>query len=67
VIRLRKWLELQNTKYKNEETTFYSDSFNDLPLLETVGTAVAVDPDDRLRDVAGQRGWKLISLRGDAA
>jgi len=67
VIRLRKWLEFQNKRYKIEESTFYSDSFNDLPLLEAVGTAVAVDPDDRLRDVARQRGWKLISLRGDAA
>ena len=36
---------------------------NDLPLLEKVETPVAVDPDDTLRQVAEQRGWKILSLR----
>jgi HAD superfamily hydrolase (TIGR01490 family) len=40
-------------------STFYSDSFNDLPLLERVGTAVAVNPDGRLRRHAQRRGWRL--------
>ncbi|HUS31052.1 MAG TPA: HAD family hydrolase [Kofleriaceae bacterium] len=40
-------------------STFYSDSFNDLPLLERVGTAVAVNPDARLRRHAQRRGWAL--------
>lgn len=39
------------------QSTFYSDSFNDLPLLERVGTAVAVNPDTRLRRHAQRRGW----------
>lgn len=36
---------------------FYSDSFNDLPLLERVGTAIAINPDSRLRRHARKRGW----------
>jgi len=40
-------------------STFYSDSFNDLPLLERVGTAVAVNPDTRLRRHAQRRGWAM--------
>ena len=40
-------------------STFYSDSFNDLPLLERVGTAVAVNPDSRLRRHAQRRGWAM--------
>ncbi len=43
--------------------TCYSDSHNDVPLLEMGDTAVAVDPDPRLRAVAEQRGWRVISLR----
>lgn len=46
-----------------EGSTFYSDSHNDLPLLRLVDKPVAVDPDDRLRAEAEQRGWPVISLR----
>ena len=42
---------------------FYSDSANDLPLLEAVSDPVAVDPDARLLAVAQARGWPVISLR----
>jgi HAD superfamily hydrolase (TIGR01490 family) len=42
-----------------EDATFYSDSITDLPLLERVGTPVAVNPDARLRRVAQKRGWKI--------
>jgi HAD superfamily hydrolase (TIGR01490 family) len=42
---------------------FYSDSSNDLPLLEAVSDPVAVDPDPRLRALAQARGWPVISLR----
>ena len=42
---------------------FYSDSHNDLPLLERVEHPVAVDPDDKLRLHARQLGWPVISLR----
>jgi len=38
---------------------FYSDSYNDLPMLERVGTAIAVNPDARLRRVAKKRGWRV--------
>lgn len=42
---------------------FYSDSFNDLPLLEAVTDPVVVDPDARLLAVARSRGWPVRSLR----
>ena len=42
--------------------SFYSDSIFDLPLLEAVGTPVAVNPDIRLRRVARERGWALIDV-----
>ena len=42
----------------------YSDSHNDLPLLEHVSRPVAVDPDEQLAAVARRRGWEVISLRG---
>ena len=45
------------------ETTFYSDSINDLPLLLAVRKPVAVNPDMRLAAVAAERGWPVLSLR----
>ena len=45
---------------------FYSDSHNDLPLLERVTHPVAVDPDGQLAATAAARGWPVISLRGGA-
>jgi len=62
VTRLREWLQ-QHPSYDLSESYFYSDSQNDLPLLEMVGNPVAVDPDETLRGVAGERGWSIISLR----
>lgn len=41
-------------------STFYSDSYNDLPMLERVGTAIAVNPDARLRRHAKRRGWRVV-------
>ncbi len=46
-----------------EGSYFYSDSHNDLPLLEQVSHPVAVDPDDTLRALAVQRGWTVMTLR----
>src|SRR6056297_393493 len=43
--------------------SFYSDSSNDLPLLVRVANPVAVDPDEKLKNIATQRGWPIISLR----
>lgn len=61
VIRLDQWLE--RLGQQPGETWFYSDSHNDIPLLERVDHAIAVDPDPRLGRVAAERGWQVISLR----
>ncbi|CAM3764044.1 HAD family hydrolase [Pseudomonas wadenswilerensis] len=61
VTRLNRWL-LENG-YSLEDSYFYSDSMNDLPLLEKVTHPVAVDPDPNLRAEAEKRGWQVISLR----
>ncbi|MDQ7733426.1 HAD family hydrolase [Halomonas sp. SpR1] len=61
VTRLEKWLEDQDLTM--EGAWFYSDSHNDLPLLEIVENPVAVDPDDTLRQVAEERRWRIMSLR----
>ncbi len=61
VERLTSWLEERGLTL--DDSWFYSDSHNDLPLLEKVTHAVAVDPDDKLRAHAGARGWPVISLR----
>ncbi|MDU9391158.1 HAD family hydrolase [Pseudomonas sp. zfem002] len=61
VTRLRRWLEENGLNL--EGSHFYSDSMNDLPLLEQVDNPVAVDPDPNLRAEAEKRGWPVISLR----
>ena len=61
VTRLNKWLE--NKDYELADTWFYSDSHNDLPLLNLVGKPIAVDPDQQLKDTAEQNGWPVISFR----
>jgi HAD superfamily hydrolase (TIGR01490 family) len=43
--------------------TAYSDSVNDVPMLSAVGTAVAVNPDSELRDIAKERGWQIRDFR----
>ncbi|WP_133510499.1 HAD family hydrolase [Candidatus Thiosymbion oneisti] len=64
VERLLDWLEETATELAG--STFYSDSHNDIPLLERVDHPVATDPDDRLRRYAHDRGWPIISLRGQS-
>ncbi len=61
VRRLELWLEQQQATLS--ESWFYSDSHNDIPLLEFVDHATAVDPDETLRVLATERGWPIISLR----
>ncbi|WP_447044870.1 histidinol-phosphatase [Vreelandella sp. H-I2] len=61
VTRLEQWLHDQDLTM--EGAWFYSDSHNDLPLLEIVEHPVAVDPDDTLRKVAEERQWRIMSLR----
>jgi HAD superfamily hydrolase (TIGR01490 family) len=61
VTRLNRWLE--ENQFNLDDSYFYSDSLNDLPLLEQVANPVAVDPDPKLRAVAESRGWPVITLR----
>jgi HAD superfamily hydrolase (TIGR01490 family) len=61
VIRLKQWLADRDETLQG--SYFYSDSHNDLPLLEIVDNPVAVDPDTSLQQTAEQRGWPIISLR----
>ncbi|MEY6431746.1 HAD family hydrolase [Thioalkalicoccus limnaeus] len=63
VSRLEEWMT--DTGYDLADSTFYSDSHNDLPLLERVTHPVAVDPDPRLRACAESRGWRILSLRDE--
>lgn len=61
VTRLEEWLHAEGESL--EGAWFYSDSFNDLPLLEYVDKPVAVDPDPTLEAAAQAQGWPIISLR----
>ena len=61
VIRIKSWCEAQDQSM--EGAVFYSDSHNDLPLLQAVDKPVAVDPDERLKSEALRNGWDIISLR----
>lgn len=61
VTRIERWL--RDNDQSLDDSYFYSDSRNDLPLLEQVSHPVAVDPDPTLREIAQQRGWDIISLR----
>jgi HAD superfamily hydrolase (TIGR01490 family) len=64
IVRLEQWLTASGRRLSDfPESAFYSDSHNDLPLLERVTRPVAVDPDPRLAAVARARGWPSVSLR----
>jgi HAD superfamily hydrolase (TIGR01490 family) len=64
VARVEQWLKARAMMLADfEQSWFYSDSLNDLPLLSIVSHPVAVDPDDTLRAHAQSRGWQIISLR----
>ncbi|MDQ5850281.1 MAG: HAD-IB family hydrolase, partial [Pseudomonadota bacterium] len=64
VRRLDDWLGALGHQLANfEESAFYSDSHNDLALLERVTRPVAVDPDPELAAQAARRRWEVISLR----
>ncbi len=62
VVRLKAWLQEHDLTLI--ESWFYSDSHNDIPLLEQVSHPTAVDPDETLSGHAAMRGWPVISLRG---
>ena len=64
VTRVQQWLADRGQRWEDfEHSYFYSDSLNDLPLLERVSDPVAVDPDPTLRRQAELRGWPIVSLR----
>ncbi len=64
IVRVEAWLAGQGHRLRDfPQSTFYSDSHNDLPLLELVTHPVAVDPDPKLVAVARARGWPAVSLR----
>ena len=62
VTRVSAWLAAHGLSWQDVDTTFYSDSTNDLPLLEKVNHPVATNPDERLRQLATQRGWRILEL-----
>ncbi|SCX54877.1 HAD family phosphatase [Nitrosospira sp. Nsp1] len=64
ITRLESWLDEHNLTWLSfQESWFYSDSLNDLPLLNKVTHPVAVDPDATLKAHAEKKGWPIISLR----
>ena len=62
VTRVQAWLAARGLGWKDVETTFYSDSMNDLPLLDRATHPVATNPDERLRQLASERGWRILDL-----
>ncbi len=62
VTRVEQWLASRKLRWLDVESTFYTDSINDLSLLEKVNHPVATNPDDRLRSLATERGWRILEL-----
>jgi len=62
VSRVEQWLANRKLGWIDVESTFYTDSINDLSLLEKVTHPVATNPDDRLRALAHERGWRILEL-----
>ena len=62
VVRVSQGLAGRALDWDRVHITFYSDSTNDLPLLERSNAPVATNPDDRLRAIAGSRGWRILDL-----
>ena len=64
IARVEDWLASLGLWWGSfEQSFFFSDSHNDLPLMQKVDTPVAVDPDDKLRAHAAAAGWRILSLR----
>lgn len=59
--RVKEWMDKNG--YKDfSGTTFYSDSINDLPLLESVEKPIAVNPDEKLREISINNSWEIVDL-----
>ncbi|MFO1329517.1 MAG: HAD-IB family hydrolase [Rubrivivax sp.] len=61
--RLHRWLAARGLSLDALHSLFYSDSMNDLPLLEQVREPVVTHGDERLLALARERGWRTISLQ----
>lgn len=62
VTRVEQWLASRELGWSDVECTFYTDSMNDLSLMERVSHPVATNPDERLRAIALERGWRILDL-----
>ena len=62
VARVQAWLAARQLDWDTVDTVFYSDSINDLPLLEKVNHPVATNPDAALRAIATERQWRILEL-----
>ena len=62
VTRVAQWLAAQGLDWDGVHVTFYSDSTNDLPLLERADVPVATNPGAGLRQLARERGWRILDL-----
>ena len=62
VLRMNEWLAARSLSWADVETTFYSDSMNDVALLEKVTHPVATNPDAKLRALAQARQWRTLDL-----
>ncbi|MGH8820434.1 MAG: HAD family hydrolase [Rhodoferax sp.] len=62
VTRVEQWLAARQLGWADVDSTFYSDSINDLPLMEKVRQPIATNPDARLRALASERGWRILDL-----
>jgi HAD superfamily hydrolase (TIGR01490 family) len=62
VRRFESWLTERQWQRTSVDVTFYTDSINDLSLLEIADHPVATNPDEKLRAVAVQRGWRILEL-----
>ena len=65
VTRVQQWLTERGHGWDDVDMTFYSDSTNDLPLLERAHIPVATNPGAGLRTIAQQRGWRILDLFPD--
>jgi HAD superfamily hydrolase (TIGR01490 family) len=62
VTRMEQWMAERGLDWDRVHSTFYSDSINDVPLLEKADVAVATNPDERLRALARERQWRILDL-----
>lgn len=67
VTRFEQWLAARGLGWSDVHTTFYSDSTNDLPLLERATVPVATNPGEGLRAIARERGWRILDLFAEHA